>query len=242
LTKIIFLGSGDAFSAGGRFYSSLLIENDGKAFLVDVGPTSPLALRRIRVPFDQIDHIFLTHSHGDHLGGLPFLFLEFQYRISRKTPITIFGAPGISKYAENVVNTMYASLSKENRTFDVKYQSVYDQPYHFAAGKVESFPMTHESYSWAYRFELGGKVIAVTGDTEWNSNIIALADDADLLIVECSFFDRNIPGHLSYKTLEEKLPLVNCKNFILYHLGQEVLDHQGEFCFELANDLMEIEL
>ncbi|MFX0112914.1 MAG: MBL fold metallo-hydrolase [Candidatus Hodarchaeota archaeon] len=242
MTKITFLGSGDAFSAGGRFYSSLLVNNDGKTFLIDVGPTTSLALRQIGISFEQIDYIFLTHSHGDHLGGLPFLFLEFQYRVNRKTPITIVGAPGISEYAENVVSTMYASLSKENRKFAVRYQSINGQPYHFAAGKVEGFFMTHELYSRGYKFELGGKAIAVTGDTEWTNNIIALANNADLLIIECSFFDRNIPGHLSYKTLEEKLPLVNCKNVILYHLGQEVLDRQGELRFELANDLMEIQL
>jgi ribonuclease BN (tRNA processing enzyme) len=242
MTKIIFLGSGDAFSAGGRFYSSLLVIDDGQAFLIDVGPTTLLALRRSGISVDQIDHIFLTHTHGDHLAGLAFLFLEFQYRIARNRPITIIGASNIAKEVEKVISAMYASLSKENRRFAVEYQNIDDQPYRFASGVAHGFPMAHEPFSRAFRFELSQKTLAVTGDTEWNDNLAPLAQGADLLVIECSFYNLDIPGHLSYKILEEKLSIANNQRILLYHLGQDVLEHQKEIRFEIAEDLMEIEL
>ncbi|MHA2230942.1 MAG: MBL fold metallo-hydrolase [Candidatus Hodarchaeales archaeon] len=242
MTKIIFLGSGDAFSAGGRFYSSLLVIHDDTTFLVDIGPTTPLALRHAGISFEKIDHIFLTHTHGDHLAGLPFLFLEFQYRVARDSPITVVGASGISKYAEGIVSGMYASLAKENRRFVVEYQNIDDQPYNFASTTVLGFPMAHEPYSRAFRFEFDGKTLAVTGDTEWNDNIATLADDADLLIIECSFFNSDIPGHLSYKSLERNLLSINNRRTLLYHLGQDVLERKEKLHFDLAEDFLELEL
>lgn len=242
MTKIIFLGSGDAFSAGGRFYSSLLVNHDDTTFLVDIGPTTPLALRLAGISLEKIDHIFLTHTHGDHLAGLPFLFLEFQYRVARHSPITVVGAPGISKFAEGIVSGMYASLAKENRRFAVEYQNIDDQPYDFASTIVRGFPMAHEPYSRAFRFEFDGKTLAVTGDTEWNDKIATLADDADLLIIECSFFNIDIPGHLSYKSLEKNLPSINNRRTLLYHLGQDVLERKEKLHLDLAEDFMELEL
>jgi len=241
MTIVVFLGSGDAFSAGGRFYSSLLVIDGDQVFLVDVGPTTPLALRRVGILPNRISHIFLTHTHGDHIAGLPFLFLEYQHRFHRDSPITIVGAPGTSEYVENITTAMYSSLAKENRRFEVNYQSINEKAYRFALTTARSFPMTHELHSRGFRFEFkGGKILAVTGDTEWNDNILSLSDGADLLVIECSFFDKDVPGHLSFKSLEKNICRLNSQRIVLYHLGQDVLDKESELHIEIAKDFMEL--
>ncbi len=241
MTNLIFLGSGDAFSAGGRFYSSLLIVHENEKILVDVGPTTTTALRKLNVSFNEISYIFITHSHGDHVAGLPFLFLEFQYRVPLKPPITIVGAPGIEGKLENLTETMYESLSKSDRRFQTKYLTLENRLI-FDSFSVEGFPMSHEPLSLGYRFHFGNKILAITGDTEWNMNIPKLAEGADLLIIECSFFDLNVPGHLSYRTIDKRLNSLKNDRTLLYHLGQDVLKHTTDIKLELAQDFMEIEL
>src|SRR5208337_4730398 len=77
--KLTIAGCGDAFGSGGRFHSSYLLETSKGRLLLDCGANSPLALKRAGITISSIDAIVVSHCHGDHFGGLPFLFLDKMF-------------------------------------------------------------------------------------------------------------------------------------------------------------------
>jgi predicted metal-dependent RNase len=89
--RLQFLGSGDAFGSGGRFNTCILVENEAGAFFIDCGASSLIAMRKYGIDPNCIDTVFISHLHGDHFGGLPFLILDAQFYSRRTTPLTLVG-------------------------------------------------------------------------------------------------------------------------------------------------------
>ena len=81
--RLTIVGSGDAFGSGGRFNTCFFLETAKSVLLVDCGASTPVALKAHALDPNRIDGIVLSHLHGDHFGGLPFLFLDGQFQIGR---------------------------------------------------------------------------------------------------------------------------------------------------------------
>ena len=90
--KLTIIGSSDAFGSGGRFHSSYLLETSKGRLLLDCGANSPLALKRAGVTISSIDAVAISHCHGDHFGGLPFLFLDKMFMERGSKPLENLGA------------------------------------------------------------------------------------------------------------------------------------------------------
>ena len=88
------LGCGDAFGSGGRFQSCFMVTSAGECCLIDCGATAMVAMRRFGVDPGAIDMVLLSHLHGDHFAGLPFLLLQQHFVGRRGRPLTIFGPHG----------------------------------------------------------------------------------------------------------------------------------------------------
>jgi len=93
--RVRFLGSGDAFGSGGRFNACFLVETTASTFLVECGASSMIAMRRFHVDPNRIGTVFVSHLHGDHFGGLPFMILDGQFYSRRTAPLTLVGPPGL---------------------------------------------------------------------------------------------------------------------------------------------------
>src|SRR5262245_35726680 len=91
--EVMFLGSGDAFGSGGRFQTCILVKTPTSNFLIDCGASSLVAMKRCGTRPVDIQHILISHLHGDHFGGLPFFLLDAQFS-KRETPLLIAGPPG----------------------------------------------------------------------------------------------------------------------------------------------------
>ncbi len=89
--RLQFLGSGDAFGSGGRFNTCILVESETGAFLIDCGASSLIAMRKYGIDPNLLDTVFISHLHGDHFGGLPFLILDAQFYSRRTRPLTLVG-------------------------------------------------------------------------------------------------------------------------------------------------------
>ena len=96
---VTFAGSGDAFGSGGRYQACIHLRPEGgDPVLLDCGATSLSALKRLGLDPGEIAAVFVSHLHGDHFGGLPFLILDGQF--SRRTrPLTVVAPPGTSRSA-----------------------------------------------------------------------------------------------------------------------------------------------
>ncbi len=92
--QLRFVGCGDAFGSGGRLNTCFHVSGRAANFLIDCGASALPALKRLEIDRNEIDLILITHFHGDHFAGLPFVLLDAQF--SRRTrPLTIAGPQGI---------------------------------------------------------------------------------------------------------------------------------------------------
>jgi len=71
-----FVGCGDAFGSGGRFNTCFHLVGRNINILIDCGATSLVAMNKLAINRNDVDTIFLTHFHEDHIGGVPFFLLE----------------------------------------------------------------------------------------------------------------------------------------------------------------------
>jgi ribonuclease BN (tRNA processing enzyme) len=93
--QLQFVGCGDAFGSGGRFNTCFHLVGRGINALIDCGATSLVSMNKLAINRTDIDVIFVTHFHEDHIGALPFLILESNYVLKRQRPLTIVGPPSL---------------------------------------------------------------------------------------------------------------------------------------------------
>jgi ribonuclease BN (tRNA processing enzyme) len=236
--ELQFLGSGDAFGSGGRLQTCLRLSGAGAPLLIDCGASSLIALKRAGADPAEIGWILLSHLHGDHFGGLPFLILDGQF--SRRTrPLVIAGPPGVRQRVEAAMEVLFPGSTRVTRRFAVEFLEL-SEGVASAVGpaRVTAFGVEHASGapSHALRVEYAGKVVAYSGDTEWTENLVVAARAADLFVCEAYTFERKIRYHLDYRTLREHLPRIGCRRVILTHMGPDMLSHLGDAEIEHAED------
>jgi ribonuclease BN (tRNA processing enzyme) len=243
--QLRFVGCGDAFGSGGRFNTCFHVTGERVNFLIDCGASSLPALKRLDIARDDIDLILITHFHGDHFGGLPFLLLDAQFT-QRTRPLVIAGPAGIEMRLTQVMEALFENSSKTKQRFDLSVVALEPEATRaFGAVKVTPFPVVHGESGGpflAYRVEAEGRVIAYSGDTEWTETLIAAARDADLFIAEASYYDRVVKNHLNLKTLEAHLPEIKPKRLVLTHMSDDMLGRLDTLAHTAASDGMIVEL
>src|SRR6187399_1116794 len=121
IMKLHILGCGDAFGSGGRNQSGYLIEASDRAFLLDCGPTSLLAMKRAKFDPRRLDAIILSHLHGDHFGGIPFFFIEYLYQQPKQTRLTIAGPPGTEVKVRQLFQVMYGNATNDKEIPPIRF-------------------------------------------------------------------------------------------------------------------------
>ncbi len=236
--QLQFLGSGDAFGSGGRFQTCFLLSGAGGALLIDCGASSLIAMKRAGVDPGEIGWVLLTHLHGDHFGGVPFLVLDGQF--SRRTrPLLVAGPPGTRARVEAAMEIFFPNSTRVTRRFAVEFVELAERV-SAAVGPatVTPFSVAHASGapSYALRIQYGGKIIVYSGDTEWTESLVDAARGADVLVCEAYFFEKKIKFHLDYATLRDQKKRLECSRIILTHMSQDMLGRLAESEMECATD------
>jgi ribonuclease BN (tRNA processing enzyme) len=238
--RLTFLGSGDAFGSGGRFNTCFHLATADGDVLIDCGATSMVAMRRFGVEPNSIKTIFLTHLHGDHFGGLPFFILDAQLISRRRTPLTITGPVGLRQRLHDVMKTLFPGSEKIEQKFALDLLELEpESERRVGAVRVTPFIAAHNAGAPAFTLRLtcDGRTVVYSGDTAWCDNLVRAADGADLMVVESSGYDREVPQHLDYGTLSRRRGELKARTIVLTHMGPEMLAHRGEVAgFELAED------
>jgi ribonuclease BN (tRNA processing enzyme) len=196
MMELTFLGSGNAFASGGRYWSSFLAN---ERYLFDAPPTLLPHLKRLGTPLTGIEVVFLSHFHGDHFMGLPFLFLEYIYFTERQNDLFIVGPPGVEQKIEEFARQCYPEVTREAgyRRRYVEARPGADQ-YVNEIG-FRAFPMNHmqgKLECFGYRVHVGDKTIAYTGDTMLCDEIFQLADGAQVLVLDATYTHGEGPEHM----------------------------------------------
>jgi ribonuclease BN (tRNA processing enzyme) len=243
--QLRFVGCGDALGSGGRSNTCFHVTGARVNFLIDCGASSLPALKRLAIARDDIDLILITHFHGDHFGGLPFLLLDAQFT-RRSRPLTIAGPEGIETRLTQVMEALFENSSKTKPRFDLSVVALKpEQTRTFGAVTVTPFPVVHGESGGpflAYRVEAEGRIIAYSADTEWTETLIPAARHADLFIAEAYYYDKVVKNHLSLTTLEAHLPEINAKRLVLTHMSDDMLGRRDTLAYTTADDGMVVAL
>jgi ribonuclease BN (tRNA processing enzyme) len=105
--RVRFVGSGDSFGSGGRFQTCILIDGPAARFAIDFGCSSLIALAQQDVHPNSIDAILLTHLHGDHCGGVPFLVMDAMLASKRERPLVVAGPTGMAAHLANLREALF---------------------------------------------------------------------------------------------------------------------------------------
>ncbi len=247
---VTFAGCGDAFGSGGRFQACIHLQHAGLAapVLLDCGATALTALRRCGLEPGEIGTVFVSHLHGDHFGGLPFLILDGQFS-HRDEPLVVAGPFGTRQRLAEAMECLFPGSSQARRGFEVEVVEL--RPgggADVATVRADAFQGSHPSGAPALilRLTLGGKVITYTGDTAWTPAIGGAAADADLLIAEAYYWDKVVPHHLRHADLLDHASELSARRVVLTHMSADMLaspdgggrdrDGQERACHEVAHD------
>ncbi|MCG8543576.1 MAG: MBL fold metallo-hydrolase [Alphaproteobacteria bacterium] len=243
--KVNFVGSGDAFGSGGRFNTCILVDGPGIRFTIDFGASSLIALNKQQIPHNSIDAILLTHIHGDHSAGIPFMLLDAMLGAKRDRPLTIAGPKNLEKRLAEAAEVLFPGMEAMAPKFPVNYVELpVGETTDVLGLSVTPYAAKHtwQTDPTALRVGVGDKVVTYSGDGDWTPDLPKAAKDADLFIAECYFYQKPIKWHLNYDAIQEHREEFGAKRMILTHMGPEMLAKADEVPEECAYDGLVVEL
>jgi ribonuclease BN (tRNA processing enzyme) len=224
--RLTVVGSGDAFGSGGRSNTCFWLETAKATLTIDFGASAVPALKARKLDLNRIDGIVLSHLHGDHFGGLPFLLLDAQFLARREKPLIIAGPPGTRARLDAAMEVFFPKSTGTKWRFSWNVQEIaLDIETDVLGHSVHTTEVIHQSGapSTALRLCDGEKTFAYSGDTEWTDALLPVAANADLFICECYAYAGKMTGHLSWEILRPKIPALNAKRFMVTHMNPTVL-------------------
>jgi len=236
--KVRFLGCGDAFGSGGRLQTCIHLEVGASQVLLDCGASSLIAMRRFGVDPQAIDTVILSHLHGDHFGGVPFLILDGQFQ-RRTRPLLVAGPPGVDTRMRQAMEVFFPGSTRIERKFETRFVELADRAaVDLGAVSVTAFEVSHPSGAppFALRVAGEGKVVTYSGDTEWTESLVDAARGADLFIVEALFYEKRVKYHLDLATLLQHRARLECRRLVLTHMGEDMLRRLHGLDVEAAED------
>jgi ribonuclease BN (tRNA processing enzyme) len=162
-------------------------------------------MRRFGVDPNTIRTVLISHLHGDHFGGLPFLLLDAQFVSRRTAPLTIAGPPTLPERLHALRETMFPGSTETDLGFPLDIVELEPHVTTQVNGvSVTAYPVRHPSGapSYALRCQIEHRTLCYSGDTEWVPVLTEAARGADLFIAECYTFDRPVPFHTSWMACE----------------------------------------
>jgi ribonuclease BN (tRNA processing enzyme) len=197
------LGTGTVALSPTRGCAGYLVETDGVRLLIDCGSGVTRRLAELRIEWQSITHIALTHFHLDHYSDIPTLLYAFRYGMLpvRSAPLEIIGPVGTrdlfdklaAVYGEFLTKPVYPQTIHEIEPGETRELGLPDCPTALTAQKVP-----HTAESVAYSITLGSRRIVYTGDTGVSPELGEWARGCDLLVAECSLpTAMAIPEHLT---------------------------------------------
>jgi len=237
--EVQFVGSGDAFGSGGRYQTCIRLRGHEQTVLVDCGATSLTALKAQGLDPGEVDAVVITHLHGDHFGGLPFLVLDGQFS-RRARPLRVLGPIGTADRLRSAMEVLYPGSSTVQRRFalDVTELDGAGTAVELAAAAVRGWEVDHASGApaLAVRVDMADQSFGYSGDTAWTPALRAAAHGADMFACEAYTYERSVRYHLAYATVIEHWSELETSQLVLTHMGPDMLSHLDEVDQVTASD------
>ena len=169
--RLIFLGTSDAFNGAGRANSCYWIEDELGTYAVDFGPTAPMQCAQLGLALDALDGIYLTHLHGDHIGGIAILLVHLHFVAGRERPLVICGPSGTQERLEKLWSSAYPSVLEKGLGLPLSTLSALCPAMWKCWPKASDLRAQHDSFAIASSIRITTDAIdlAFSGDTGWHS-------------------------------------------------------------------------
>ena len=261
--RVTLLGTGTPFPNAERFGSAILVEVAGRRLLFDCGRGVVIRLAQVRVNPKEIDGLFLTHLHSDHVVGIPDLWLSGWF-LGRDRSLPIWGPPGTRSMAEHLAQAFGFDIRIRQATpdplagkgveIDAK-EIEQGEIYNDRLARVSAFLVDHGAVkpAFGYRIDSAGHSVVISGDTKFCQNLVDFAKDADCLIHAAWSAGWKNPTPASKRSIASAedvgwvFAMVKPKLGVVYHykdeegLGDAVhKEYKGPFV--IARDLMTISI
>jgi ribonuclease Z len=221
--RVTLLGTGCPPPVMNRFGPSTLVEAGEQKFVFDAGRGALQRLRELAVPWQQIQGVFLTHLHSDHVVGFPDLWLTGWLIVpGRNVPLRVWGPRGTTAMMSHLkqayeldvkIRIQNDGASPEGVALlaeDIREGVVFAQ----RGVKVTAFEVDHAPVkpAFGYRIDYAGRSVVLSGDTRVSENLVRHAQGVDVLVHEV----------FAPATLERAgVPPGRAKNILDYHTTPE---------------------
>lgn len=147
---LTILGVNGATPANGRFPTCQYLQIQNDHFLIDCGEGAQMRMNDFSVPRQKINHIFISHLHGDHIFGLPGLLFSYSLN-GRKKPLHLYSPPGLEKMIRTLLHP------EGNHTFPLHFHT-YDaflskRIFENECLSVRTVPLRHRIPTCGFIFE-----------------------------------------------------------------------------------------
>ena len=191
--KLTILGCHSATPRENARPTAQILEMRGHLFLIDCGEGTQMALRKNKVRFSRIKHVFISHLHGDHVYGLIGLISTFCL-LSREAPLTVYGPKGIK---ELILTQL--KLSGSRTCFELRFRESVDPTaqliFEDSLLSVTTIPLEHRVFTHGFLFK------EKPGDRKLN------VDMCEEYGIDFSYFNKIKKGH--DMTLEDGRVIAN---------------------------------
>jgi ribonuclease Z len=228
MPEIIYLGTAAGLPTAGRNYTSLAILDAGMGVLVDCGASSYQLLLEAGVRQERISDLFLTHAHIDHIGGLPSFLVSLR-RAKRQTPLRLWALPDTLETVEGLLQ-LFAREFPQPLEYELDLRPLRGGGELPPLGKASFafLPVEHSIPAAGLRLTFPRPddrtwSVVYSGDTRPTAALEQFARGCDLLILECTYLDRDREkawqvGHMTALQAGQVAQRAQAKALALVHL------------------------
>lgn len=219
--KLTILGTGTFFVDKDHSGPAYFLEADDKKILIDCGPGTLIQLSKIGVKPEDLDYIFITHFHGDHITDLvallfgPVLYSKLSGKELNKYP-QVYGPEGLSSVIKKISDIFTDGGLLRNKK--IKYREI-NKKIRLNKLIIVPFKVKHTKNSLSYRFELSNKALVLSGDSGVCTNLEKAIREVDLFIADTSHSKKSSSdNHLNTYQIGDIAARNNVKSVILTHI------------------------
>lgn len=223
MMRLKILGSGTSVPHARRAASAHWLETGAGTLLLDAGADAAHRAAQENLAWPELDAIWISHFHLDHIGGLPALLFGTKYAPQtqeRRKPLTITGPRGVRKLIEAFDAANDYNLLKQPFPVEIREVAPREEFEILPGVSAQTLSTPHTSESLAVRIEdTGGASLVYSSDTGYTDALGRFSRETDLFLLECSFpSNKPVETHLE---LSEACALAReskARRVVLVHL------------------------
>ncbi len=147
--EIFILGTGGMMPLPNRSLTSVLVRREGDLFLFDSGEGTQISLRKLNLKWKKISGVFVSHTHADHVTGLPGIMM-LTSQVERDEPLYITGPPKIREYVESSRKILDMFINYEIVIEEIREEKIVFETEELS---IKAFPLHHSKPCMGYVLE-----------------------------------------------------------------------------------------